>query len=67
LIPSLDVAKIARPEGEWLVLELQPGSAKHRKLDRYRTPLESLGVAVMQLLSPVGLASTSHEWGGPVR
>lgn len=43
LIPSEDVAGLARAEGEWLVLELQPGSSKHRRLDRYRVPLDILG------------------------
>lgn len=56
LIPSKDIEGLARVEGEWLVLELQPGSAHHRRLDGYRTPLASLGGAVEALLasSPTG-------------
>jgi hypothetical protein len=46
LIPSSDVTGLAREEGEWLVLELQPGSPSHRRLDRYRTELSRLGEAV---------------------
>jgi hypothetical protein len=46
LIPSNDVMSLAREEGEWLVLELQPGSPSHRRLDRYRTELSRLGEAV---------------------
>src|SRR6266550_1206193 len=43
LIPSADVAGIARAEGEWWVLEVAPGGARHRRLDRYRVALASLG------------------------
>ena len=50
LIPSGDIARVARVEGEWLVLELQPGSAHHRLLDIYRTPLAALGSTVEALL-----------------
>lgn len=50
LIPSEDIGALARVEGEWLVLELQPGSPHHRRLDVYRTPLASLGGAVEALL-----------------
>src|SRR5438105_2610368 len=32
LIPSLDIEGLARVEGEWLVLELEPGSLHHRRL-----------------------------------
>jgi hypothetical protein len=50
LIPSMDIAELTRVEGEWLVLEIQPGSAHHRRMDRYRTPLIGLGRAVETLL-----------------
>jgi hypothetical protein len=50
LIPSADIAALARMEGPWLVLELQPGSHSHRQLDPYRTPLRSLGHTVESLL-----------------
>ncbi len=50
LIPSMDVPALARAAGEWLVLELQPGSAAHRRLDRYRLPLASLGSRIESLL-----------------
>ncbi len=51
LIPSEDMAGLARVEKEWLVLELQPGSAHHRRLDVYRIELSSLGQAVEALLA----------------
>jgi hypothetical protein len=51
LIPSEDVAGIARDEGEWLVLELEPGGTRHRRLDRYRVPLGSIGLTVRSLLT----------------
>ncbi|TMC98380.1 MAG: hypothetical protein E6J05_08950 [Chloroflexi bacterium] len=51
LIPSLDISELARAEGEWLVLEMQPGSAHHRRLDRYQTPLAALGRAAEALLA----------------
>jgi hypothetical protein len=50
LIPSADIAGIARVDGEWLALELQPGSLHHRRLEAYRTPLASLGTAVEGML-----------------
>jgi hypothetical protein len=53
LIPSLDVFELARVEGEWLVLEIQPGSAHHRRLDRYRSPMAMLGRTVEALLTAV--------------
>jgi hypothetical protein len=52
LIPSLDVADIARVEGEWLVLELEPGAEHHRRLDEYRMGLSTLGATVEGLLRP---------------
>src|SRR5258706_8216731 len=36
LIPSADMFGLVRVEGDWLVLEVQPGSAHHRRLDVYR-------------------------------
>jgi len=51
LIPSADVAGIARAEGEWWVLEVAPGGARHRRLDRYRVALASLGSAVSSLVA----------------
>jgi hypothetical protein len=50
LIPSEHIVEIARVEGEWLVLELEPGSTRHRRLDRYQVTLESLGQAIESLL-----------------
>jgi hypothetical protein len=50
LIPSREVMGLARAEGEWLVIELQPGSNHHRQLDAYRAPLPSLGLSVAQML-----------------
>jgi hypothetical protein len=50
VMPSADVEEIAAVEGEWLVLELQPGSARHRRLDAYRKPLASLGATVQEML-----------------
>ena len=46
LIPSPEIAGLARVEGEWMVLELEPGSEHHRRLERFRLPLASLGSAV---------------------
>ena len=51
LIPSEDVAGLARVEDEWLVLELEPGSAHHRRLDAYRVELTSLERSVEALLA----------------
>jgi len=51
LIPSEDMAGLARVEGEWLVLELQPGSVHHRRLDVYRVELASLGRSVEAALA----------------
>ena len=50
MIPSEHVVEIARVEGDWLVLELEPGSTRHRRLDRYQVTLESLGQAIESLL-----------------
>lgn len=35
VIPSREIGDLARVEGEWLVLELEPGSAVHRRLQPY--------------------------------
>jgi hypothetical protein len=54
LIPSGDVAGLARVEGEFLVLELQPGSTHHRRLDAYRVPLATLAGSVQaRIAQPV--------------
>ena len=51
LIPAGDIGSLARVEGEWLVLELQPASPSHRRLDRYRIELHELGDRVVELVS----------------
>jgi hypothetical protein len=51
LIPSDDVAGLARVEGEWMMLELEPGGVRHRRLDRYRKSLPSLGRTVESMLA----------------
>ena len=50
LIPSEDLARIARDDGEWMVLEIEPGGMKHRRLDPYRTSLPTLGMTVESML-----------------
>lgn len=50
LIPSTEIEQFTRVEGAWLVLELQPGSQHHRRLDAYRTPLQSLAQTVESML-----------------
>jgi hypothetical protein len=50
LIPSEDIRRIARVEGEWMMLELEPGGTRHRRLERYRTPLHALGSTVESML-----------------
>ena len=50
LIPSLDIAGLTRVESEWMVLELEPGSAFHRRLHQYRTSLASLGATVVAMV-----------------
>jgi hypothetical protein len=50
-IPSVELADIARVEGEWMTLELVPGAMRHRRTDRYRVSLESLGKTVESLLA----------------
>jgi hypothetical protein len=51
LIPSEDLTSVARVEDVWIVLEVEPGSAKHRRLDRYRVSLPSLGAVVESRLA----------------
>jgi hypothetical protein len=51
LIPSLDIGGLARVEGEWLVIEVQPGSRHHRRLDKYRVALSPLGQSVESILA----------------
>ncbi len=46
VIPSTEIAGLGRIEGAWFVLELQPGSQHHRRLDVYRKPLQSLARTV---------------------
>jgi hypothetical protein len=50
-IPSLELADVARVEGEWMMLELVPGAMRHRRTDRYRVSLLSLGQTVESILS----------------
>jgi hypothetical protein len=50
LIPSWEIEDLARVEGDWLVLEVQPGSQHHRRLEEYRTRLASLGTTVEAIL-----------------
>jgi len=54
LIPSEEVEGLARVEGEWLVLELEPGAGSHRRLDAYRLDLKGLGARVEWMLGPSG-------------
>jgi hypothetical protein len=50
-IPSVELADVARVEGEWMMLELVPGAMRHRRTDRYRVSLLSLGQTVESLLA----------------
>ena len=50
LIPSEDIPSIARIKGDWMMLELEPGGIKHRRLEQYRTPLITLGSTVEAML-----------------
>jgi hypothetical protein len=50
-IPSVELADIARVEGEWMTLELVPGAMRHRRTDRYRVSLQTLGKTVESLLA----------------
>ena len=51
LIPSTEIERLTRIEGPWLVLEFQPGSEHHRRLDDYRTPLQALAETVESKLA----------------
>ena len=51
LMPSEDLHHVARVEEEWMVLEVEPGSTSHRRLDRYRVSLLSLGAIVESKLA----------------
>jgi hypothetical protein len=51
LIPSVEMPEIARAHGEWMELELVPGAMRHRRTDRYRKSLMSLGETVESLLA----------------
>ena len=51
LIPSVEMPEIARAHGEWMELELVPGAMRHRRTDRYRKSLMSLGLTVESLLA----------------
>jgi hypothetical protein len=50
-IPSVELAGVARVEGEWMMLELEAGAMRHRRTDRYRVSLLSLGQAVESILA----------------
>ncbi|MHB8612488.1 MAG: hypothetical protein ACYDAL_08675 [Candidatus Dormibacteraceae bacterium] len=50
-IPSQELADVARVEGEWMMLELAPGARRHRRTDRYRGSLLSLGHMVESILA----------------
>jgi hypothetical protein len=50
-IPSVELADIARVEGEWMMLELVPGAMRHRRTDKYRVSLLSLGQRVESILA----------------
>jgi hypothetical protein len=49
-IPSAELPDIARAEGEWMMLELVPGAMRHRRTDRYRVSLLSLGLTVESMI-----------------
>lgn len=46
VVPSGDVERLTRVEGQWMVLELEPGAGAHRRLDAFRTPLAALGARI---------------------
>jgi hypothetical protein len=52
LIPSEDISSIARLDGDWMMIELEPGGVKHRRLDGYRTSLVGLAQTVESMLIP---------------
>ncbi len=59
LIPSEDIEGLARVEGEWLVLELEPGAGSHRRLDAYRLDLNDLGSRVESMVGPSGASGAT--------
>ena len=54
LIPSRDIEAVTRIEGGFVVLEVEPGSKRHRRLDAYRLPLADLGPGVESRLRTRG-------------
>ena len=51
LLPSLEAEDLMRIEGDWFVLELEPGARSHRRLDRHRIDLRSFGERVESMLA----------------
>ena len=51
LIPSEEVPRLARVAGEWMVMEVEPNSTRHRRLDRFRESLLSVGHTVESMLA----------------
>jgi hypothetical protein len=51
LIPSAELAGVGRVEGDWITLEIEPGSVRHRRLERYRVPLLSIGQTLESMLA----------------
>ena len=60
LIPSEEVPRLARVAGEWMVMEVEPGSTRHRRLDKYRVSLLSLGRTVESMLVSRAKAPTGQ-------
>jgi hypothetical protein len=54
VIPSADISEAARVEGQWMVLEVEPQSVRHRRLDRYRQPLAALSIHLQTRLQAGG-------------
>jgi hypothetical protein len=50
LIPSLEIGEVTRVEGAWLVLELEPGSVRHRRLQAYAVAVASLAQTIESIL-----------------
>jgi hypothetical protein len=50
LIPSADVERLARADGDWLVLEIDPAAQSHRRLEPYVLELRSLAERVESML-----------------
>jgi hypothetical protein len=50
LIPSLEIEEVTRVEGAWLVLELEPGSVRHRRLQAYGVAVASLAQTIESIL-----------------